>query len=271
MLRSTAVHNHRVLAEAATSDRDRSRRATATAADERPTTRRTHANSLAVRHDACDGGSSTACVPCTAKACTKFRYGYNWCMSDLIRTTRDELGLTGADLAARLGVTGGAISQIERSEREGRIRLDTLERALEAMGRRLSIGTSPDSPYSEYTPVAITDQVNDAIDARDGSYALRLITHAASVLKDEPDKLSDAELRTRPSQIKDGRWEQLFRAVYGDAIPEERRPDWAKPTKLNRRWYVSRFAPLREKAKFSTPDRLRELNIYIDANSLSTR
>lgn len=192
-------------------------------------------------------------------------------MSDLIRTTREGLGLTGADLAERLGVTVGAISQMERSEREGRIRLDTLERALEAMGRRLSIGTSPDSPYADYTPAALTDQVNDALDERDGSYALRLITHAASVLKEDADKLTDAELRTRPSQIKDDRWEQLFRAVYGDAIPEQRRPEWAAPARLNRRWYVSRFAPLREKAKTSTPERLRQLNIYLDANSLSTR
>ncbi|HET6672036.1 MAG TPA: helix-turn-helix domain-containing protein [Agromyces sp.] len=192
-------------------------------------------------------------------------------MSDLIRTTRDELGLTGADLAERLGVTVGAISHMERSEREGRIRLDTLERALGAMGRRLSIATSPDSPYADYAPEALTNQINEALDERDGSYALRLITHAASVLKDDADKLTDAELRSRPSQIKDGRWEQLFRAVYGDAIPQERRPDWAKPARLNRRWYVSRFAPLREKAKTSTPERLRQLNIYLDANSLSTR
>lgn len=192
-------------------------------------------------------------------------------MSDLIRTTREELGLTGADLAERLGVTIGAVSQMERSEREGRIKLDTLERALDAMGRRLNIGASPNSAYADYTPAAVTDKVNEALDERDGSYALRLISHAASVLKDEPDKLTDAELRTRPSQIKDSRWEQLFRAVYGDAIPEERRPEWATPAKLNRRWYVSRFPPLREKAKTSTPESLRRLNIYIDANSLSTR
>jgi len=192
-------------------------------------------------------------------------------MSDLIRTTRGELRLTGAALADRLGVTVGAISQMERSEREGSIKLETLDRALGAMDRRLSIDAAPATAYADYTPAAVTDQVNDALDNRDGSYALRLITHAASVLQDDADKLGNAELRDRPSQIKDPRWEQLFRAVYGDAIPEPRRPDWATPSKLNRRWYVSRFAPLREKAKTETPDRLRRLNIYIDANSLSTR
>ena len=151
-------------------------------------------------------------------------------MSDLIRTTRDELGLTGAELAERLGITVGAVSQMERSERGGRIRLETLERALDAMGRRLTIGTAGDGAYADYAPAAVTDQVNEALDQRDQSYALRLITHAAQMLADGSDELTDADLRARPSQIKDGRWEQFFRAVYGRAIPETRRPDWAEPS-----------------------------------------
>ena len=71
------------------------------------------------------------------------------------------------------------------------------------MGRRLSIGAAPATSYADYTPAAVTDQArNHALDDRDGSYALRLITHAASVLQDVADKMSDAELRSRPSQIQ---------------------------------------------------------------------
>ena len=84
-------------------------------------------------------------------------------------------------------------------------------------------------------------------------------------------EFTDSDLGDRPSQIKDDRWEQLFRAVYGTSIPESRRPAWAEPTKLGRRWYVSRFPSLREKAKSSTPGFLSELNIYLDENSLATR
>ncbi|BDZ65480.1 helix-turn-helix domain-containing protein [Agromyces mangrovi Wang et al. 2018] len=170
-------------------------------------------------------------------------------MSDLIRTTRADLGWSGAALAERLGVTVGAISQLERSEREGTIKMDSLERALASMGRRLTLSARADSALGDYTPAAVTDQVNDALDDRDGSFALRIITHAASVLRDDVDGLSDAELRERPSQIKDQRWEQLFRAVYGGAIPPERRPDWAEPQRLNRRWYVSRFARFARRRK----------------------
>jgi len=192
-------------------------------------------------------------------------------MSDLIRTTRGELGLTGAQLAERLGISVGAVSQMERSEREGRIKLETLERALDAMGRRIAIAAKADSAYADYGPAAVTDRVNDALDQRDPSYALRLITHAAQMVSENAKEFTDSDLGDRPSQIKDDRWEQLFRAVYGTSIPESRRPAWAEPTKLGRRWYVSRFPSLREKAKSSTPEFLSDLNIYLDENSLAAR
>jgi transcriptional regulator with XRE-family HTH domain len=192
-------------------------------------------------------------------------------MSDLIRSSREQLGLTGAQLAERLEVSAGAVSQMERSERAGSIKIESLDRALAALGRRLAIGATERSPYAPFTPAAVTDEVNAALDRKDGSYALRLIAHAADVVKNASDRFSDEDLADRPSQIKDRRWEQLFRAVYGDAIPTLRRPAWSTATRLPRRWYVSRFAPLRERAKTSTPPRLRELNIYIDERSLSTR
>lgn len=192
-------------------------------------------------------------------------------MSDLIRSSREQLGLTGAQLAERLGVTVGAVSQLERSERAGSIKIESLERALSALGRRLTIGTTERSPYAAFTPAAVTDEVNTALDRGDGSYALRLITHAADVVKKAGDRFSDEDLQDRPSEIKDRRWEQLFRAVYGAAIAPARRPSWTTAMRLPRRWYVSRFAPLRERAKTSTPPRLRELNIYIDERSLATR
>ncbi|MDR5699626.1 helix-turn-helix domain-containing protein [Agromyces aerolatus] len=191
-------------------------------------------------------------------------------MSDLIRTTRERTGLTGADLAARLGITAGAVSQMERSERDGTVKLETLDRALAAMGCRLALTARPSSPFAEFLPDAVTDRMNAALDERDGSYALRLLTHAASVVRQHSDEFSDADLATRASSLKDPRWEQLFQAVYGDAIPAARRPAWAAPSKLSRRWYVSRFAPLRERAKRTTPPRLRALNIFLDERSLST-
>jgi transcriptional regulator with XRE-family HTH domain len=190
-------------------------------------------------------------------------------MTDLIRTTRAQLGLTGHELGERLGVTAGAVSQMERSEREGRIQLDTLRRALRAMDRQLIVDQAVESPYSRYAPARVTDSVAEALADGDTAFALRLITQAAKMVAQHPDALTERELNARPSQLSDPRWEQFLRAMYEDALPEDRRPSWTKPQKLARRWYVSQFDSLRQRARETTPQRLRDLNIYIDERSLT--
>lgn len=189
-------------------------------------------------------------------------------MSDLIRSTRASLGVTGGELAERLGITVGAVSQMERAEREGRIRLDTLRRALNALGRQLMLDETPESAYSRFGAERTTEAMQAALDAGDEAYALRLLTQAAQVVRDHGAALSDRELESRPSRLADRRWETLFRAVYGRALPANRRPAWAVPQRLPRRWYVSQFESLRRRADRSTPTDLRELNILIDERSL---
>ena len=50
-----------------------------------------------------------------------------------IKAVRNALGMSAADLAARLQVTPASVSDIERSENDRRIQLHTLERAAAAM------------------------------------------------------------------------------------------------------------------------------------------
>jgi predicted DNA-binding mobile mystery protein A len=51
-----------------------------------------------------------------------------------IRAVREALGMSAAALAARLGITAGAVTRLEQSEAADRIRLDTLRRAADALG-----------------------------------------------------------------------------------------------------------------------------------------
>ncbi|WP_353816580.1 helix-turn-helix domain-containing protein [Agromyces sp. SYSU T00266] len=192
-------------------------------------------------------------------------------MSDLIRSSRVSSGLTGAELAERLGVTVAAVSQMEQSERRGTIRLDTLRRALSAMGRDIRLDAVSADPYAPFAPANVTDEVNLALDEGRPEFALRVLTHAASVIAEHPERFSAESLGWRPSEVGDHRWEQLFRAVMGDAIPAGRaRPDWAAPTRLRRAWYpFGQYAALKERAKRSTPERLRALNIMLDERSLA--
>lgn len=50
-----------------------------------------------------------------------------------IRAIRDALGMTAAELATRIGVTGASVRAMEETEVTGGIRLSTLRRAAEAM------------------------------------------------------------------------------------------------------------------------------------------
>lgn len=66
-----------------------------------------------------------------------------------VRTIRDALGMTAADLAHRLGVSGVAVTKLEASEREGRARLDTLARAADALGCDLVVALVPRTSLDE--------------------------------------------------------------------------------------------------------------------------
>jgi transcriptional regulator with XRE-family HTH domain len=192
-------------------------------------------------------------------------------MSDLIRTARRRAELTGGQLGERLGITAGAVSQMERSERRGMIQLDTLRRALAAMGQELLVDSADSDPYSAYAPERVTDEINRALDDGRPELALRVLSHAARVIAENPSRFTQEALERRPSQIGDFRWEQLFRVVIGDAIGVDRaRPRWAEPTRLSRAWYpFGNYASLKERARSSTPARLRRLNIMLDERSLS--
>ncbi len=50
-----------------------------------------------------------------------------------IRAIRDALGMSGRELATRMGVSQQTIPDIERSEQRGTIKLETLQRAAEAL------------------------------------------------------------------------------------------------------------------------------------------
>lgn len=60
-----------------------------------------------------------------------------------IRALRDALGMSAADLGRRMGTTRQSIPQLERSEADGSIRLDTLRRAAEALDSELVYALVP--------------------------------------------------------------------------------------------------------------------------------
>ena len=66
-----------------------------------------------------------------------------------LRAVRDALGMTTAQLGKRLGVSQPRIVELEQSEVSGRVTLNTLQRAAEALGCRLVYALVPDRPLSD--------------------------------------------------------------------------------------------------------------------------
>jgi len=190
-------------------------------------------------------------------------------VSETIRSMRKAQGISVTELAARLKVTPGAISQMERSEREGTIKLRTLQGALDALGGQLVITVSERHPLSGYSPSRLAESLSRAIDDGDDTFALRLLTEATQSIRQHPDQISREELETAPPPLPDARWDQFFRALYREAIPGPRKPAWTATRKLPEPWFISQYPLLQDRARRTTPDYLRRLNIFIEERSLS--
>lgn len=66
-----------------------------------------------------------------------------------VRAIREALDMSSADLGARLGISRQAVSQLERSEVEGAIQLETLRRMAEAMDCTLVYAIVPNGSLEE--------------------------------------------------------------------------------------------------------------------------
>jgi len=66
-----------------------------------------------------------------------------------VRAIRDALGMSGSELAARMGVSQQVVSEIERNERQYAARLETLQRAAEAMDCELIYALVPRTTLEE--------------------------------------------------------------------------------------------------------------------------
>ena len=75
-----------------------------------------------------------------------------------VRAIRDALAMSAADLGRRMNVTGPAVSALERSERDGTARLDTLRRAAAAMNCTLVYAFVPNEGL-EQTRRAAAEQL----------------------------------------------------------------------------------------------------------------
>lgn len=104
-----------------------------------------------------------------------------------IRALRDAIGMTGAQLGRRLGMTAQGIVSLERSEANGTIQLNTLRRAAEAMDCVLVYALVPRS------------SLNEMVDNRARELALqtlRRVSHSMALEDQQVDRDLEKRVQT---------------------------------------------------------------------------
>lgn len=104
-----------------------------------------------------------------------------------IRAIRDAIGMTGAQLGRRLGMTAQGVVSLERSEANGTIQLNTLRRTAEAMDCVLVYALVPKT------------SLGDMVDRRAREIALRAlgrVSHSMALEDQQVDRDLEKRIRT---------------------------------------------------------------------------
>jgi len=126
-----------------------------------------------------------------------------------IVTFRKALGMSGAQLARRIGITRAAVSQAERNERCGAITLKQLEKFAAGLGGRLVYAIVPDNGRDNRPNDRIEDVLTNQARAYARSIVIRASAHMAlekqSIAAEDNqhaiDRLANELLRLMPSDF----------------------------------------------------------------------
>jgi predicted DNA-binding mobile mystery protein A len=102
-----------------------------------------------------------------------------------VRAVRDALGMTGVQLARRLGIRPQSVEALEASEESGAVQLKTLRRAAEALGCSLVYALVPN------------DSLEAMVRARARQIAVRELGRVAHTMRLEAQETGEADLEAR--------------------------------------------------------------------------
>lgn len=109
-----------------------------------------------------------------------------------VRAIRDAIGMTGVQLASRIGIRPQTVEIIEKSEAAGTIQLDTLRRAAEALDCTLVYALVPKT------------SLDAVVKERAHKIAVRDLQRVAHTMKLEAQETGDADIEVRiESYIRD--------------------------------------------------------------------
>src|SRR5260370_33378009 len=110
-----------------------------------------------------------------------------------LRTVRSALGMSGAELAKRMGVTRARVTQAEHAELTGGITLKSMQATAEAMGCRFVYAIIPSS-----------GRIEDIITAQARKKAMAIVGTASKHMALENQKLPDDKIAQEAERLTRG-------------------------------------------------------------------
>lgn len=114
-----------------------------------------------------------------------------------VRAIRDALGMSGPELATRMGLKKSTIGDLERSEKQRSVGLDTLDRAADALGCEVV--------YFLVPRTSLEDQVRAQARAKAGRHLGRVAHHGRLEDQELTDDVALAQLDRFAVQLMDRR------------------------------------------------------------------
>lgn len=112
-----------------------------------------------------------------------------------VRALREALGMNGVQLARRIGVSPQSLADLERSEAAGRIQIDTLRRAAEAMDCQLVYALVPRTSLEETVQQRAAYIAEREVRRTDHTMALEDQSASDELLQDRVRDYIETELR----------------------------------------------------------------------------
>ena len=120
-----------------------------------------------------------------------------------VRTIRNVLGMTGAQLAEKCGVSKTRILRIEQDEISGKTSLATLERAAKELGCRLVYGFVPEKDFLETLEERAQKKAEEKLSSVSHSMAMEDQKTGSKAYKDQAEYLKEELLRNNVKSLWD--------------------------------------------------------------------
>ena len=116
---------------------------------------------------------------------------------------RKALGMSGAEVAVRMGVSRNAIYQAERNEREGAITINQMHKLADAMGGRFVYAIVPDGSVDEVIRAQALRKAESRVRRASAHMALEKQSLSAAQIKERIEALANELVRDMPPDFWD--------------------------------------------------------------------